>query len=63
MQFGHNDEATGAKLEERHTSPEDYRKNLVRFITETRAKNAIPVLVTPVSRRKTIPADGVLVFC
>ena len=52
MQFGHNDEATGAKFEERHTSPEDYRKNLVRFITETRAKNATPVLVTPVSRRK-----------
>jgi len=52
MQFGHNDEATGAKFEERHTSPEDYRKNLVRFITETRAKNANPVLVTPVSRRK-----------
>ena len=52
MQFGHNDEATGAKFEERHTSPEDYRKNLILFITETRAKNANPVLVTPVSRRK-----------
>jgi len=52
MQFGHNDEATEEKYEERYTSPTDYRKNLIRFITETKAKNAFPVLVTPVSRRR-----------
>ncbi|MEJ6980614.1 rhamnogalacturonan acetylesterase [Pedobacter sp. P351] len=52
MQFGHNDEAKEEIYKERYTSPEDYRKNLIRFITETRAKQATPVLVTPVSRRK-----------
>lgn len=52
MQFGHNDEAKEEIYKERYTSPEDYRKNLTRFITETRAKGANPVLVTPVSRRK-----------
>ena len=50
MQFGHNDEAK--EKQERYTSPEDYRKNLIRFITETRARQANPILVTPVSRRK-----------
>lgn len=52
MQFGHNDEAKEEIYKERYTSPEDYRKNLIRFINETRAKNAYPILVTPVSRRK-----------
>jgi lysophospholipase L1-like esterase len=52
MQFGHNDEAKEEQYKERYTSPQDYRRNLIRFITETRAKNAYPVLVTPVSRRK-----------
>lgn len=52
MQFGHNDEAKEEIYKERYTSPEDYRKNLVRFITETKAKQANPVLVTPVSRRR-----------
>lgn len=52
MQFGHNDEAKEEIYKERYTSPEDYRKNLIKFIIETRAKQAYPVLVTPVSRRK-----------
>lgn len=51
IQFGHNDEAKGEKYKDRYTSPEDYRINLNRFITETRAKNANPILITPVSRR------------
>lgn len=50
MQFGHNDESK--EKTDRYTSPEDYKKNLVKFITETRAKNANPVLLTPVTRRK-----------
>jgi lysophospholipase L1-like esterase len=50
IQFGHNDESEN--YPDRYTTPEDYRRNLIRFITETRRKKAIPVLLTPVSRRK-----------
>lgn len=60
MQFGHNDEAKEPQYADRYTSPEDYRKNLIRFISETRAKNAFPVLVTPVSRRKFSPEGKAL---
>ena len=52
IQFGHNDEAKEEKYKDRYTTPEDYRKNLIRFITETRNKNAFPVLITPVSRMR-----------
>ncbi|WP_241739208.1 rhamnogalacturonan acetylesterase [Pontibacter beigongshangensis] len=52
MQFGHNDEAKEEIYKARYTSPEDYRKNLILFVSETKAKKAHPVLVTPVSRRK-----------
>ncbi len=52
IQFGHNDESK--EKTDRYTSPEDYKKNLNKFITETKAKGAIPVLLTPVSRRKFI---------
>lgn len=51
IQFGHNDEAKEEKYKDRYTSPEDYRINLNKFIAETRAKNANPILITPVSRR------------
>ena len=50
IQFGHNDESKDKG--ERYATPDTFRMNLVRFITETRAKKAIPVLFTPVSRRK-----------
>jgi lysophospholipase L1-like esterase len=50
IQFGHNDESK--EKTDRYTTPEEYKANLVRFVTETRAKKAIPVLLTPVSRRK-----------
>jgi len=33
--------------------PEQYKSNLVKFITETRAKKSHPVLLTPVSRRNS----------
>jgi lysophospholipase L1-like esterase len=49
IQFGHNDES--ANYPDRYTTPEDYRKNLIKFVTETRGKKAIPVLLTPVTRR------------
>lgn len=49
IQFGHNDESK--EKTDRYTTPEEYRNNLIKFITETRIKKAIPVLLTPVSRR------------
>jgi lysophospholipase L1-like esterase len=50
IQFGHNDESP--EKVERYTTPEQYKINIVRFITEAKAKGANPVLFTPVSRRK-----------
>jgi len=50
IQFGHNDESKDKG--DRYTTPEQYKSNLVKFITETREKKAVPVLLTPVSRRK-----------
>ena len=52
MQFGHNDEAREEKYKDRYTPVPDYKTNLVKFITETRAKKAIPVIITPVSRMR-----------
>jgi lysophospholipase L1-like esterase len=50
VQFGHND-AT-ASVPERYTSPEDYKTYLRdHYIAGAIEKGAIPVLVTPVSRR------------
>lgn len=49
IQFGHNDEVK-EKIG-RYTPPEEYKANLIRFVTETRSKKAIPVLLTPVTRR------------
>jgi lysophospholipase L1-like esterase len=51
IQFGHNDESKEPQYAARYTSVPDYKTNLIKFITETRAKNAIPILITPVSRR------------
>ncbi len=50
IQFGHNDE----KKEKvgRYTCPQDYRVNLLKFVNETRAKNAFPILCTPIVRRR-----------
>ena len=50
IQFGHNDESRDKV--DRYTPPGDYRANLVKFVDETRAKNANPVLLTPVMRRR-----------
>jgi lysophospholipase L1-like esterase len=50
VQFGHND-AT-ASVPERYTSPDDYKMYLRdHYIAGAIEKGAIPVLVTPVSRR------------
>ncbi len=48
IQFGHNDQP---KRKASHTPPEDFRRNLERFVDEVRAKKATPVLLTPVMRR------------
>ena len=50
VQFGHNDESKDKG--ERYTPPEDYKKNLIRFVNEVRAKSGTPVLLTPVMRRR-----------
>ena len=52
IQFGHNDEAKEEKYKDRYTPVPDYKINLIRFITESRTKKAIPVLITPVTRMK-----------
>jgi len=52
MQFGHNDEAKEEKYKDRYTPVPDYKTNLIRFITETKAKNATPVIITPVTRMR-----------
>ena len=50
IQFGHNDES--ANYPDRYTSPEEYRQNLVTFVTGTRRKKGRPVLLTPITRRR-----------
>lgn len=50
IQFGHNDEAKDEKYKDRYTPVADYKTNLIKFLTESRAKKAIPVLITPVTR-------------
>ena len=51
IQFGHNDEKSNDTT--RYTTPfGTYSANLVKFISEARAKKAIPVLLTPIVRRK-----------
>jgi lysophospholipase L1-like esterase len=58
IQFGHNDESK--EKTDRYTPPPDYRANLIRFVTEVRAKKAVPVLLTPVMRR-SFDNNGVFV--
>lgn len=50
IQFGHNDEADN--YPDRYTPPEDYRKNLSKFVAETRSRKGNPVLLTPITRRR-----------
>jgi len=50
IQFGHNDEVP-TKVNS-YTTPDTFQLNLTRFISEARQKKAIPVLCSPVARRK-----------
>lgn len=51
IQFGHNDQKVGDTLRYAEAQT-DYRANLERYIRETEAKGAVPVILTPVMRRK-----------
>lgn len=50
IQFGHNDEVK--EKVGRYTTVDEFKRNLLRYVTESRNKKAIPVLLTPVTRRK-----------
>ena len=50
IQFGHNDQSIDKP--DRYTPPADYVRNLGRFVADVRARNATPVLLTPVARRR-----------
>lgn len=59
IQFGHNDGKTTDSV--RYTNPHTrYRYNLIRFVKETRAKGAIPILFSSVMRRN-FNEQGVLI--
>jgi PelA/Pel-15E family pectate lyase len=51
IQFGHNDESSQPQYADRYTPVPDFKTNLARFITETKRRQGIPILITPVSRR------------
>ena len=55
IQFGHNDE----KQEDpaRYTTPERYAENLLAYAAEAARAGALPVIVTPLTRRQFMP-DG-----
>lgn len=56
IQFGHNDQKINDST--RYSSPAQYAENLRRYVRETRAKGATPILLTPIVRRNFV--DGVL---
>jgi len=59
IQFGHNDQKD--QDPSRYTNPSTtYRQNLIRFISETQAKGATPILFTSVVRRN-FNSNGTLV--
>lgn len=49
IQFGHNDEVP---TKASYTTEAEFKTNLIKYINDTKAKNGIPVLITPVARRK-----------
>ncbi|MGH1436238.1 MAG: rhamnogalacturonan acetylesterase [Lewinella sp.] len=51
IQFGHNDQKTADSS--RYTNPwTGYRRNLQKYVTETKAKGAYPVILSSIVRRK-----------
>lgn len=51
IQFGHNDQKADDSV---RSAPAQtlYKENLVRYVKDARSKGAIPILITPVMRRK-----------
>ena len=49
IQFGHNDEVSTKKT---YTTETEFKKNLKQYVAEARGKKAIPILLTPMARRK-----------
>ena len=49
IQFGYNDQKKGYRSTDPHTT---YAQFLSRYVRDTRAQGAIPILVTPVAQRK-----------
>jgi lysophospholipase L1-like esterase len=57
IQFGHNDESKDKG--ERYSTPDEFKANLTSYITQARSKKAIPILITPVGRRKFDEAGNI----
>lgn len=49
IQFGHNDEVPAKK---NYTTEAEFKTNLTNYVKDARDKKMIPVLLTPVARRK-----------
>jgi lysophospholipase L1-like esterase len=49
IQFGHNDEVSTKKT---YTTETEFKNNLKQYVSEARNKKAIPILLTPMARRK-----------
>lgn len=60
MQFGHNDQSIHKVL--RYVNIEGYKEFLRLFVTQTKEKGALPVIITPVNRNYPW-MDGELVNC
>lgn len=56
IQFGHNDEV---KTKKSYTTEAEFQQNLNRFISDSRTKKAIPILLTPVARRQFDPSGKI----
>jgi len=56
IQFGHNDEVPTKKT---YTTETEFKNNLKQYVTEARAKKAIPILLTPMARRKFDAAEKI----
>lgn len=56
IQFGHNDEVPTKKT---YTTEAEFKNNLIKYVSESRIKRVIPVLMTPVARRKFDAAGNI----
>src|SRR4030095_5435116 len=55
IQFGHNDEVPTKKT---YTTESEFKNNLKQYVSETKSKGAIPVLLTPMARRSFDSVSG-----